>query len=148
MNQNQAQLQQQQIFFQEVNKQIKGMVMSWDNDMREWYEYAYKALNFASPVTTGLTHEDFAKLAHVEPQGVELNRVATLCNNLESRTANEMEFYSFDDFCKVIELNSKIAKRWQQMVSPVQDKIKREINIMQANKMAVANLGNKLRRTD
>ena len=37
-----------QLFLQEMEKELGKLTMSWDNELREWYEIAMKALDHAS----------------------------------------------------------------------------------------------------
>ena len=105
------------------------MDMSWDNELREWYPTAIKSLDFASPLTTGVPQKDFIKLFDTTVHGVNMNVVMVLCNNIEARTAAEMNLGG-SGWAMFLQLNAAVAHRWKILSQPIQKKVMRELEIM------------------
>ena len=127
--------QQQQQFAQKLSMELSKYTMSWDNDLKVWYDTAIHALNYASALTLGIPQDKFVTLFDQEKQGINMNTVAVLCNNLEARTPMEMGVTA-RDLAKILLLNQRIAQRWTALKEPVEAKIIRELEIM-SNKSVI-----------
>ena len=84
--------QQQQEFAQKLNDELAKVFMSWDNDVNKWHEIALDALNHTSSLSLNIPHNKFVELFETIPQGISLNIVAVLANNIEARTPIEMGY--------------------------------------------------------
>ena len=121
--------QQQQQFAQKLNDALERVTMSWDKDLRRWHSIALSSLNFASALSLNIPQNKFIDLFNQENQGLNMNVVMALCNNIEGRTPQEMEVTP-KDWAETLLLNHSIAQRWQQMVTPIQNKVAKEFEIM------------------
>lgn len=121
--------QQQQAFAQRMNDEMAKNIMSWDNELREWHKLAIEALNFANPITLNIPQSKFVELFAEEPQGLNMNVVMILCNNIEYRTPKEMN-YNARQWAEVLLMNQRIADRWNQMKFPIEKKVWKEFEIM------------------
>lgn len=100
-----------------------------DEKTKSWYDFAIKSLNFASPISLQITQEEYTQLLDREDDGaINYNTVASLCNSLEARNANEMGV-GFREFADMIKLNSEAVKNWQKNVAKVQPKIEEEVRL-------------------
>ena len=108
---------------------MERMTMSWDKLLREWHPIAIKALDFANVRVLNIPQNKFILLFNVEPQGINMNVIMALCNNLEDRSAIEMG-YSGREWADILLINHQIATRWQALSEPVQQKLYREFEIM------------------
>lgn len=119
----------QQILLNEMTKEMETMFMSWDNDMNEyWYQMAIRGIKFTSPVALGLKQERFGDFLKKEPQGLNFNIVAALCNCLEARSCNELGL-EFEEYIKLLQQNARIANQWQMVVNPLRERIIKRIQI-------------------
>lgn len=123
--------QQQQEFAQKLNDELAKVFMSWDNDVNKWHEIALDALNHTSSLSLNIPQNKFVELFETIPQGISLNIVAVLDNNIEARTPIEMG-YSAKQWAEVLTLNSHICVQWELMVHPVRLKVAKQFQIMQA----------------
>lgn len=121
--------QQQFEFSQKFNTEMERMIMSWDNVLRDWHPIAIKALDFANVRVLNIPQNRFIELFNEQPQGIGMNVIMALCNNLEDRSGNEMG-YSGKEWAEVLLINHQIATRWQALSAPVQQKLYREFEIM------------------
>lgn len=122
--------QEQQQFAQKLNEKLDRVTMSWDNNMRIWYEHAIHALDFLNCVTMKVPQNKFIDLFNQEPQGINMNIVMILCNNLEERTAHEMGMSS-KEFANVLLLNHEVANQWSAQSHPIETALLKEFEIMQ-----------------
>lgn len=120
--------QQRQQMAQAVNAELEKMTMSWTNELREWYEIALDALQFASATDLQIPQERYGELLKVSTHGINMNVVALLANNLEGRTPAQMgvEVYKWAD---ILKLNSDVAQRWLELAKPVQDRVFKQIEL-------------------
>lgn len=123
--------QQQAEFAQKLNDELAKVFMSWDNDTKEWYEVALKALRFTSSLSLNIPQQKFIELFDTIKQGISLNQVAVLANNIEARTPFEMG-YSARDWADVLLMNSRICVQWESMVQPIRLKVAKQFQIMAA----------------
>jgi hypothetical protein len=130
--------QQQQYFATELNNRLERITMSWSNDLRKWHPLALKALAFLSCTKMKIPQDQFRRLLSVEKQGINMNIVMILCNNLEERTASELGV-TVEEMAEVLELNAKIAASWNALADPVQKTLLKEMEIM-ANKPMLASV--------
>ena len=129
--------QEQQQFAQMLNEKLDRVTMSWDNDMRIWYEIAIRALDFLNCVTMKVPQNKFIDLFNQEPQCINMNIVMILCNNLAERTAHEMGMPS-KEFANVLLLNHQVAMRWSALSHPIETSLLKEFEIMQNKPKIVA----------
>lgn len=128
--------QQQAEFAAKFNERMKRVTMSWDVELRQWHKIALKALDFANVRVLQVPQHLFIELFKEEPQGLNMNVVMALCNNIEDRTANEMG-YTAREWASILVTNNNIAVRWQALSAPEQKALYKEYEIM--NNKAILN---------
>lgn len=122
-------MQQRQVFGQEMSKELEKVTMSWSNDLKEWYPHAMQALRHASPASLQVNAKQYPQLFLTDLHGIKMNTVAVLANNLEARTPIEMGL-SNEDYLKVIELNAKIGEYWEALAEPIRNVVGKRIELM------------------
>ena len=110
-----------------------------DEETKEWYYYAIRALEYASPMSLGMTMQEYMGITEVVDNGINLNNVAALCNNLESRNPYELNL-SQDKYMNVIRMNINIANYWKKTTQPIHELVKRRIVLMNNSGGKVAKL--------
>lgn len=129
----QQQLQFQQRFAAECDK----VIISWDNELRDWYNIARSALRFASPASTGTPQHQFTKLFEQEKTGLNMNVVAVLCNNCEGVNAHQMNMDA-EEWAKFLTYqNASIAQRWRAFAVPIEKKLFKEYEIMEGKEVGM-----------
>lgn len=132
----------QQYFEQEVSKELKTTVMPWDNDLKQWYPTAIKALKEHSTVAS------LRAPAHVFPtlrkelqvqssEGLMMNVVASLCNNNEWISASQLGMKE-EEHNSFIELNNAVAKRWNEIFDPIRMKVLKRVQLAAGAKSVIA----------
>lgn len=129
--------QQQAEFAAKFNERMKRVTMSWDDELRDWHRVAIRALDFANVRVLQIPQHLFIELFKEEKQGLNMNVVMALCNNLEDRTANELG-YTAREWADILIVNNNIATRWQALAAPDQKALYKEYEIMN-NKAAIVN---------
>lgn len=112
-----------------MNDELDRVIMSWDNEVKEWYPIALQSLRFASSLSLNIPQHLFITLFKTEPQGLNMNVVAILCNNMEARTPAEMDVDPLQ-WGKTLLLNQKITEKWMNLKEPVEKKVLKEFEIM------------------
>jgi hypothetical protein len=120
---------EKQFLAQRMNDELNRMIMSWDNDLKQWHTYAMQALCYSSAAELQVPQARYGELLKTDNHGVNMNVVMVLCNNLENRTPAELG-YSVHYWAKVLQLNANVATRWQDLQAPVQKKVEKEFDIM------------------
>ena len=123
--------QQQQEFAQKLNDELAKIFMSWDNEVKEWHGIALEALNYTSSLSLNIPQNKFIELFETINQGISLNIVAVLANNIESRTPFEMA-RSSREWADILLMNSRICTQWESMVQPIRLKVAKQFQIMAA----------------
>lgn len=121
--------QQQQEYSERINKELDRMTMSWDNVLRDWHPIAIKALDFANVRVMQVPQNKFVELFKTEVHGLNMNIVMALCNNMEDRSAHEMGV-SARAWAEILLKNNEVARRWNELVIPVQQKVNKEFEIL------------------
>lgn len=122
--------QQQLEFAERINQELEKIFISWDNTLKQWYPHAITALDFNSAVGLKIPRqEDFVKLFKKESQGLNMNIVTVLCNNLEERTPHQMGMPA-EKWADVLLLNAEVGKIWNSFHLPVHQKVYKEFQIM------------------
>lgn len=121
--------QQKAEYTVKFNKEMDRITMSWTPALREWYKIAHEALRFANVRLLNIPQEKFIDLLKQEPQGLNMNVVMVLCNNLEDRSAIEMQV-SIERWAEILLMNHQVAVDWNEMARPVQQKLLREYEIL------------------
>jgi hypothetical protein len=121
--------EQQQQFGEKLNKELERMTMSWDNDLRAWHPTAIKALNHVSCIQLRVDQALYSTLFATESQGINMNIVGILADNLQARKPYEMG-YAAEDWQRVLALNNRVTVRWNELVRPIEQRIIKEIQIM------------------
>lgn len=121
--------QQQAEFNQKYLDRVGRMIMSWDNELRYWHPIAIKALDFAKTSILQIPQNIFIDLFKEEKQGLNMNTVATLCNNIEGRSADEMG-YTGKQWAEFLLINHNVAMRWKELADPIEKSILKELEIM------------------
>lgn len=127
--------QQQKEFAEKFNERMKRVTISWDNELREWHEIALHALNFSNVRVMQIPQHLFIDLFKEAPQGLNMNVVQVLCNNMEDRSAYEMG-YTARQWADILVMNQRIATRWQELSAPEQKALYKEYEIMN-NKLRI-----------
>lgn len=128
----------------EMNKELERVTMSWSNELKLWYPFAMKALNCASLSSLKINFQDYKKLFIKEDHGVNMNVVAALANNLETKSPNDMGV-DVDQYKEILELNSAIAQSWEALAEPVRQRLVKRFELMDGNKqpkLVIAKGGN------
>lgn len=102
---------QQQVIAQAISAKLDMMTISWTNEMRIWHHIALKALEFAGCHELEIDQRFFKKLMETNTHGIQANVVAILCNNIERRSANQMEV-SLERWNAILEMNQGISDHW------------------------------------
>lgn len=141
-------IQKQQRLQQEASTRLNNELLKHSIDLKEnleyekWYDYAIKALDMTSPSRLQISMEGFEKLFEFEQdkhhKKVTLFNIAMLANNLEERTAWELEM-EMDEYRQLLKLNSKIAEKWNSIVEPIKESISTQMKLMSGT-----SFGNKL----
>lgn len=105
-----------------------------------WISKAYAALQFTSPVGTGLNPDEFAALANISTINpvLTLFQMGALCNNLEARTPRELEM-SLIDYAILQKETAKYAVIWNEIAGKIIDEI--DLALQQEESMAKAAMG-------
>lgn len=121
--------QQQREISNEISKELEKVELSWNTEMREWYEIAILALRYASPASLQIPAKKYKRLFEKSTHGLNANVVAILCNNLECRTANELDL-ALDKYVEILELNQKIADNWEALCDPIRKSVMKKYELM------------------
>lgn len=121
--------QQQRQYNERFNAELEKMTMSWDNELYAWHPVAIKALRFANIRSLQCPQNKLGELFKTELHGLGMNVVASLCNNLEDRSAFEMDMTT-EEWAGWLVKNHEIGKRWTEMIIPVQKRVNKEFEIM------------------
>lgn len=124
---NQEKLDHQR-FIYEVTQIIDKMEMSWDDELNMWYKHAIKALEFCVPNQVGITEDGLIRLFDKTDSGINMNVFAALSNNINLRTAHEMQMPT-KSWAKVLALNFKLQQNWNLAVEPIRQQVKTRIKI-------------------
>ncbi len=96
----------------------------------EWIEKAIEALSFASPLTLGVSPEEFSRLARIVPcaadEFITLYDFANLSNNLEARTPKDLGL-SLPDYSMLMEIVGVQSKRWNDITKGLRDEVNKNV---------------------
>lgn len=111
------------------------------NLSQDWREAAYKALEYASPFSLQVSAEEFKKLIYLEPTAMEgyalsLFQFAVLSNNLESRSARDLDLDIFKYSDLMIEA-MKNVEWYQKHVEELRKECEKKIADEHAMRKAV-----------
>ena len=112
--------QQQQQFGQRLSEELGKMIMSWDDELLEWYAIAIKALDFSNPLELQIRQLQFRELFKTEETGLNMNTVMVLANNIEARTPVQMGYSAEDWAYHVLPLNQRVCDRWNELKKPAE----------------------------
>jgi hypothetical protein len=121
--------QKQQQFAIELNNELDKVTMSWSKELREWYEYAIKALDHANLVRLRIPAEFYAKLFTQEVHGVNMNVITVLANNLEYTSPSQLGIDALQ-MATVLKLNGVIGAYWENLAGPIKQTIEKRMEIM------------------
>lgn len=121
--------QLQQLYSSRFNDECEKITMSWNTELREWHPIALRALDFASVPSLNVPTKKYPELFKTEAQGINMNIVAALANNLENRSPAEMG-YTAAQWREVVALNDKIGKYWNELTDPVHKVLRKEFEIL------------------
>lgn len=124
---------QQQQFGIEFEKELEKITLSWSNELKEWYPIAKQALNFASIPSLQISSQKYDLLFQTEKQGLNMNVVAALANNIEKRSPDQMG-YDAEGWRYVIELNNRVGASWEALAAPVRQVVEKRIELMGGKK--------------
>ncbi|RFM30036.1 hypothetical protein DXN05_03430 [Deminuibacter soli] len=122
--------QQQIEFGQQLNDELEKHFMSWTPELSEWYGFAKEALCKASIQQLQVPADKYEQLFETIPQGINLNVVMVLANNLDARTPADFHI-SPQQFAHLVKLNAAIGAQWEAQVAPVRDQLIKRFKIMQ-----------------
>jgi hypothetical protein len=113
--------------------ELEKMIMSWDNDLRMWHVHAINALPFITVFVMGVRQDKYgekmSELKRIYPQGIGMNTVAVLSNNIEARSMTDMGMNE-SAFNELLQLNHRVSERWELLVKPVRDRVMKRFQIM------------------
>lgn len=121
--------QLQQKYSQRFSEECDKIIMSWSNDLKEWHPIALTALDFASIPELNIPSRKYPELFKKEAQGLNMNVVAALANNLENRKPVEMG-YTAEDWQAVLALNDRIGDSWNSLTESVHKQLRKEFEIL------------------
>lgn len=121
--------QQQQQIAQRINEELKKVTLSWNNNLKDWYPFAMEALKHASVLELRIPQDKYDELFEQTPHGLNMNIVATLCNNLEARSPIQMNVPPLD-WREILKMNLEVAKDWEGLCVPIRQKVMKEFEIM------------------
>jgi hypothetical protein len=88
-----------------------------------WITNALAALRFASPLSLGLQPDEMVELINLRSnKEINLYQFAILSNNLESRTAHELNMTA-DEYCEMIIEAGQLSKEWNNITKAMRDGI-------------------------
>lgn len=93
------------------------------NPTEEWREQAQEALRFASPMSLGINAEDFEDLVKTVTSQLNCYQFALLSNNLESRSANDLEYNDLNKYAKFMKLAGSYQIKWVEQTNSMRDEI-------------------------
>jgi hypothetical protein len=121
--------QLQQKYSQRFGEECEKITMSWNNELSEWYDYAIKALDFASVAELRVPSKKYRTLLSFDAHGLNMNVIAALANNIENRTPSEMGMTAAV-WADVIQLNDEVGRSWEALAEPVHKQLRKEFEIM------------------
>lgn len=113
--------------FQEARQMaMQTQPMPTDKITNRWFNKAIKALYFASPIGLGLTPTEFQKFTEIGRQDLTLMQFAILSNNLESKSANDLQM-DLQEYCKLLKDGEAAVKQWEASMVIVEENIKQRL---------------------
>jgi hypothetical protein len=131
-----------QKFETEYQAALKAEKFPRDLVSDNWLSNAGKALRFASPLSLGIQPEEMVELIELPDDEINLYQFAILSNNLESRTASEMNMTS-DEYCEMITEAGQLSKEWNNITKAMRDTILAKLQGEQAEIEKVIELQNR-----
>ncbi len=122
-------MNKQQFFSQELSKELERVELSWTDDLRRWHPIAIAALETSSILELQVPQEHYPKLFQTSAMGINANVVMVLANNLEAKKPSEMKRSAFE-WQEVIALNKRVADHWSGIVTPIQQKVLKRVELM------------------
>lgn len=117
-----------------------------------WIEKALDALVFASPMSLGVSAQDFNRLASLVPcssdKRISLYDFALLSNNLEARTARELQM-PLSEYTNLMLDVADESTRWNNITKDLRDevteRVKQQIEMQSASENGAASAGSILK---
>lgn len=128
-----------QIYSQMLSAELEKHTMSWDNILKEWYPIAVACIEFSSvaemQISGGVNYE---KLFKQEKQGLNMNVVMALANNVETVKAKEFnEMVCTTNYREFIALNNKVGVLWDAQADPVRKMVAKKVAELEMQKPAL-----------
>jgi hypothetical protein len=108
----------------------------------DWMNDAVSALRFASPLSLGVQPDEMVQLFQLKHKEINLYQFAILSNNLESRTASEMNMTS-DEYCEMVTTAGQLSKEWNNITKAMRDGILARLQAEQTEIEKVIELQNR-----
>ena len=121
----------QKDFANQLSDALDKITLSNSKELTEWRVYATRALESASVARLNIPQGDYERLFENNKHGINMNVVAVLANNLEQTTPRDLDM-TVGEFRRVIELNNIIGKHWDAMAEPTREKIRKQMELMDA----------------
>lgn len=102
----------------------------------EWLITALLALNYASPLASGLSPDDFNYLAAIRPgatESISMFAMGALCNNLEARTPQELGM-SIMAYAQLLNETARYAEQWNKQDGELMKKVQADFEAEEAAK--------------
>lgn len=93
-----------------------------------WINTALKALTHSSPATSGVSHKDFVALAQLDSRKLQLsfNQFATLSNNLETKSAAQLQI-SIEDYCELMLESAEHIEFYSEQVALMRSQVEQQL---------------------
>jgi hypothetical protein len=134
-------------FEHEVGLELDSVIISWeaDEDIGEWYEYALRALAFATVKSAKWNCGRWKELYENTDEGIKASVVGVLCNIITDTSMTQFVMTQ-GAYCRVLDLNQKMINKWYEISGPIQDKVANRLNMMNVNGSQLQKHINILRR--
>lgn len=141
------QAQEQEHLMRQAEKEFTENLVNSKFDLKEnleyekWYDHAIAALSFTSPFHLQIKMEAYEKLFEIDESDkhhrfISLMVVAHLCNNIEMRTAWELEM-EMDEYRELLKMNAKVAAEWKKRTQDIEKSIATRLKIMKGTKIGM-----------
>lgn len=113
----------------ELSAEMDLVTIPWDEEMRTWHKKAMELLPRASVASLGVHSSQYRRLLQSSTEGLNMNIIAALANNIERRSPFELGI-SPEQYADLLELNNRVAARWTTFFEPIAKKVDARIELM------------------
>ncbi len=115
-----------QQFNEAFQKGLCIVIMPAANITDKWFEVAKNALKHASPVSLGISADDFISLYDVPKENLTLMQYSCLHNNLEKQTATSLDI-DMDEYLALMHKTSDLGKDWNNCTEQLHTDITKQL---------------------